>query len=89
MKINGLSNVLALRPTTRSSRTQQAGPAASSTSVGLSGQADWIQGLQAQAQADAAPRADVIAEMKAALADGSFESTVDMDKVVSGLLGEL
>lgn len=89
MKIDGLSNVLALRPTTQSPRAQQAGPAAKSTSIGLSGSADWIQGLQAQAQADAAPRADVIAEMKAALADGSFESSVDMDKVVSGLLGEL
>jgi hypothetical protein len=38
---------------------------------------------------ESAPRADVIAEMKAALADGSFESSVDMRAVVDGLLGEL
>ena len=88
MKIDALSNVYALRPMARSGRTAQvsaSGPA----SVGLSGQADWVRGLQSQGETESAPRADVIAEMKAALADGSFESSVDMRKVVDGLLGEL
>ncbi|MFT5584683.1 MAG: anti-sigma28 factor (negative regulator of flagellin synthesis) [Cognaticolwellia sp.] len=88
MKIDGLSNIYALRPMTRSTRTAQA-PAAGPASVGFSGSAEWVRGLKAQGQVDAAPRADVIAEMKAALADGSFESSVDMRKVVDGLLGEL
>jgi anti-sigma28 factor (negative regulator of flagellin synthesis) len=88
MKIDGLSNIHALRPMARSSRPTQA-RAAGPASVGLSGSADWVRGLQAQGEAESAPRADVIAEMKAALADGSFESSVDMRKVVDGLLGEL
>lgn len=88
MKIDALSNVYALRPMSRSPRTTQVqagGPA----SVGFSGSADWVRGLQSQGEAESVPRADVIAEMKAALADGSFESSVDMRKVVDGLLGEL
>lgn len=88
MKIDALSNVYALRPMTRTSRAAQT-PSGGPASVGLSGQADWVRGLQSQGEAESAPRADVIAEMKAALADGSFESSVDMRAVVDGLLGEL
>ncbi len=88
MKIDALSNVYALRPMARTSRAAQA-PSGGPASVGLSGQADWVRGLQSQGELESAPRADVIAEMKAALADGSFESSVDMRAVVDGLLGEL
>ena len=48
-----------------------------------------IQEMQAQADEPAGVRMDLVNEMKAAIADGSLESSVDMDKVLDGLLAEL
>ena len=88
MKIDGLSNIHALQPAARTSRTAQA-PAETSASVAFSGSADWVRGLQSQAKTEMPPRTDVIAEVRSALANGSFESGVDLANVVEALLVEL
>ncbi len=88
MKVDGLSNIHALQPTARTGRTAKVSTAASS-SVAFSGSADWVRGLQGQAKTEMPPRTEVIAEMRSALADGTFESTVDVANVVEALLVEL
>lgn len=88
MKIDGLSNIHALQPTARTGRTAKATTGASA-SVAFSGSADWVRGLQSQAKTEMPPRTDVIAEMRSALADGTFESSVDVANVVEALLVEL
>ncbi len=94
MKINGSSSLQALQalqaPTRRAAPSGTGAQAAQGAKVSMSSDASWIQALQEQAeQIDGGVRADVVAETRAALADGSFESGVDMDAVLDGLLAEL
>lgn len=64
---------------------QGEGPAAR---VSLSPDAAFVQALAAEAS-DAGVRPDVVAETRAALEDGTFEQSIDMDKVLDAILGEV
>ena len=93
MKINGSSPLSALQalqaPARRAAPSDSVG-AQQGAKVSMSSDASWIQALQAQVgDLDGGVRADVVAETRAALADGSFESGVDMDAVIDSLLAEL
>ena len=89
MKIDGLSQVLPMRPALRSVRQAPSGATQQHSSVQISDTGAWLQEMQSQGGEIQAPRADVVAEIKASLADGSFESSVDMEQVLDGLLAEL
>ena len=93
MKINGSSPLTALQglnaPNRRAAQAPQGGSDRGAR-VSMSSDASWIQALQDQAAAlDDGVRPEVVAETKAALADGSFEGSVDMDRVLDSLLAEL
>lgn len=57
--------------------------------VSLSSEGSFLQSLRAEAGDQPGVRADVVAEARAAIASGSLESSVDMDKVLDGLLADL
>jgi len=56
--------------------------------VSLSPHANFVAEMREQA-GPAEFRQDVVDQVKAQLADGSFEPSIDMDQVVDGLLGDL
>ncbi len=61
------------------------GPA---TQVDISQDASWIESLKGELSDTPEVRRDVVEEVKAQLADGSFEESVDLDSVLDGLLAE-
>jgi flagellar biosynthesis anti-sigma factor FlgM len=93
MKVNGSNSVRPIfsvakaRPAAE--QPQSAGPGGATDKVQLSGDARWISELRAQARQVPGVREELVAEVKAQLADGTFESTVDMDAVLDGLLADL
>lgn len=93
MKINGPANIQAVYGTSRAGRRAAmrtpngSGPAAQ---VSLSQDAAWISSLREEARnVEGTVRADVVAETKAQLANGTLDQDVDMDRVLDNLLGEL
>ena len=62
------------------------GPAAQ---VNISRDAAWISELRHQARTQEPVRPRVVEEVRAAVQDGSFESTIDLNHVIDGLLGDL
>lgn len=59
------------------------------TKVSLSSDASFISSLQQQSREMPAIREDVVAGVRQAIEDGSFEQSVDMDAVVDGLMADL
>ena len=92
MKINGTSPLQAVYGASRTARTAKtartgSGPAAQ---INVSRDGAWISELRASARESIGTvRTDVVDQIRAQLADGSFESQVDLDQVVDGLLGDL
>ena len=91
MKISGLGPIQG----TRQSQATQ-GPAKaeqprsqSAVQVQMSKEANWISELKSTASDLSKVRADVVRETKAQLADGTFESSIDMSSLVDSLLGDL
>ncbi len=77
-------------PTTSSGGPASEGAGADSpaTKVSLSSDAGFVD--QMRDKASPAPfREDVVEQVKAQLADGTFEASVDMDRVVGGLMAGL
>lgn len=70
------------------SRVERAGedPAAR---VSLSADASWVASVRAEAGALPEVREDVVANVRAAVENGTFDASVDMDSVVDGLLADL
>jgi anti-sigma28 factor (negative regulator of flagellin synthesis) len=56
--------------------------------VSLSTKATFVSSLRDDAEMEPV-RSDMVAETRAALSDGTFESTVDMEKAVDSLLTDL
>lgn len=73
------------RTTSKSSETSKK-PA---TRVSLSSDASFISSVQQEASELPLVREEVVDQTRAALADGSFEASVDLDAVADGLLAEL
>ncbi|MEM6928629.1 MAG: flagellar biosynthesis anti-sigma factor FlgM [Myxococcota bacterium] len=60
------------------------------TKVTISKDAKFIAGMRGRAEQVTSPiREDLVEQVKAELADGTFEANSDLEKVVEGLLGEL
>jgi len=57
--------------------------------VSLSSDAEFVSALQKEAADTPEIREDVVAETRAAIEDGSFEDSVDMEAVIDSLLADL
>lgn len=62
---------------------------AAAAKVSLSSDAGFISSLQAGATKMPNIRQNVVRDVRAALNDGTFEQSVDMDAVVDGLMADL
>ncbi len=91
MKISGLGPIQGTRQSQATQGPAKAAQArdASGVHVQMSKEASWISELQSTAQGLSEVRAGVVKETKAQLANGTFESSVDMASLVDNLLGEL
>ena len=56
--------------------------------VTLSADAEFVQSMREQARLSD-PRQDVVSDVRAQIADGSFEGKVDMDRLLDSLLADL
>jgi len=91
MKVTNSPAVNAVYEVSRTGRaagaTQSGGEAPAHVSI--SSDAQWISGLRDSAAASEPVREDLVAEVKAQIAAGTFESSVDMDDVLDGLMADL
>ncbi|GEM_PF-1696327 len=91
MKITGPGTIHEVYNTRRSDKKAQGDTPGASTpaaQVEVSQDASWIESLKAELGDTPEIRADVVDQVKAQLADGSFESSVDLDSVLDGLLAD-
>ncbi len=63
-------------------------PAGPGATVSVSEDGKWVAGVKDAARETPAVRADVVERTRAAIADGTFERSIDMDLVVDRLLGD-
>jgi anti-sigma28 factor (negative regulator of flagellin synthesis) len=92
MKINGSSPIGPVAPAAAEARAPErpSEPDASSgTRVSLSGDARWVAGVADEARNGPPVRADVVARTKAAVANGTWDSSVDYDQVIDRLVADL
>jgi anti-sigma28 factor (negative regulator of flagellin synthesis) len=91
MKISGLGPLSGIQPSAAASKSSKAERAGSdpAVQVKMSGEAKWISELRSSAQNLDAVRMDVVEETRAQLANGTFDSSVDLGGLVDSLLGEL
>lgn len=94
MKIRGTREAPKLNQATRSegkAKGQKAGGASNQPAarVSLSSDAAFVGELLTDAASLGDVRVDVVDEVRGAINDGSFESKVDMEKVVDSLLADL
>ena len=88
MKIQSLPPVAPLEApstATTAGRASPEAPDSPATKVSLSKDAGFVDEMRSKAS-PAPFRPEKVAEVKAQLAAGTFESTVDMDRTVDGLL---
>jgi len=91
MKITGPGTIHEVYNTRRSTKQAQGdtqSASAPAAQVEVSQDASWIETLKAELGETPAVRTDVVDEVKAQLAEGSFESSVDLDAVLDGLLAD-
>ncbi len=92
MKITGPGTIHEVYSPRRSAKKAQGDTQGASSApaaqVEVSQDASWIEALKAELGETPEVRADVVDEVKAQLADGSFESSVDLDSVLDGLLAD-
>jgi flagellar biosynthesis anti-sigma factor FlgM len=91
MKISGLGplqSVDSVKSSSRPSGGQQVASSNNATTVSVSKDASWIESLRAEAQQMSPVRADVVAETRAQLKNGTFEASVDFDSLVDSLLAD-
>ena len=91
MKISGLGPLSGIQPSAAASKSSKAERASGdpAVQVKMSGEAKWISELRNSAQNLDSVRMDVVEETRAQLANGTFESSVDLAGLVDNLLGEL
>lgn len=94
MKIQGKTDITAvdsLRGTGRVATTKVTSGKGdeSAARVSLSSDGAFVASLKAAASEGDANRAERIAETKAQIADGTLDTSVDMNQVIDGLLGDL
>lgn len=91
MKISGLGPLSGIQPSAAASKSSKEEGASGNPAVQvkMSGEAKWISELRASAQNLDTVRMDVVEETRAQLANGTFESSVDLAGLVDNLLGEL
>jgi flagellar biosynthesis anti-sigma factor FlgM len=91
MKIQSMPPIAPVETPTTSAggaSPQTSSPESPATRVSLSSDAGFVDALREKAS-PAPFRQDLVDQVKAQLADGSFESSVDMDRVVDGLMAGL
>ena len=91
MKISGLDPLAGIQQSAAASKQAKTVQANSepAVQVKMSGEAQWISELRSSAQKLDQVRMDVVEETRAQLANGTFESSVDLSSLVDNLLGEL
>jgi anti-sigma28 factor (negative regulator of flagellin synthesis) len=91
MKISGLGPLSGIQPSAAASKSSKTEGVSSdpAVQVKMSGEAKWISELRSTAQNLDQVRMDVVEETRAQLANGTFESSVDLAGLVDNLLGEL
>jgi flagellar biosynthesis anti-sigma factor FlgM len=91
MKISGLGplqSVESVKSSSRPSGGSQVAASNNATTVSVSKDAAWVQSLRGQAQQMSPVRAQVVAETRAQLENGTFEASVDLDSLVDSLLAD-
>lgn len=91
MKISGLGPLQSVEPVKSSSRPSEGSQVATSnnaTTVSVSKDAAWVESLRSTAQQLNPVRANVVAETRAQLENGTFEASVDLDSLVDSLLAD-
>lgn len=90
MKINGTGAVGYIAPHMEGGRQAPAQPSTSEGGdrVTLSSGAEFMQQIRDEARPPGI-REDVVADVRAQIADGSFESGVNMDQLLDSLLSDL
>lgn len=91
MKINGTGAVGYVAPHTEGGRQApaQQGTEPTGDRVTLSSGAEFMQQLKTDAQPPGGIREDVVSDMRAQIANGTFESGVNMDQMLDSLLSDL
>ena len=91
MKITGLGPLSGIQPSAAASKSSKSEGVSRdpAVQVKMSGEAKWISELRSTAQNLDQVRMDVVEETRAQLANGTFESSVDLAGLVDNLLGEL
>ncbi len=91
MKIDGFNNISSVTNVSggvgKVGATRQSSGAADTVSV--SKEASWISSTQETAASFPAVRADVVSEIRAQLADGTFEQSVDMEAMIDSIVADL
>jgi flagellar biosynthesis anti-sigma factor FlgM len=91
MKIHGFNNISSV--TNASGGVGKVGAAkqtsGAAATVSVSKEASWISSTQATAAALPSVRADVVSEIRAQLANGTFEQTIDMDAMIDSIVADL
>ena len=70
-------------------KDEAAATSTEATKVVKSPEATFVGALREEAAATPKIRQDVVEDVKKSLADGTFESSVDMDNVIDGLMADL
>jgi flagellar biosynthesis anti-sigma factor FlgM len=90
MKISRSQHVQPVEPVkARPERAQTGSEAPPKDTVTLSSSAGFVETAREAAASGPTFRPEVVADVKAALADGSFESSLDMDAAMDSLLADL
>jgi flagellar biosynthesis anti-sigma factor FlgM len=93
MKIQGKPEVPSIEKTRSAVQVAPtraaSGKEGSAAKVSLSSDGAFVASLKAAAAEQDATRAERIAETKAQIANGTLDTSVDMDQVIDGLLGDL
>ena len=91
MKINGTGITPKITQINRERRSpqRQAPQHEPAVKVSISSEGNFISKLRTEALASGGIRHDLVAEVRAQLANGTFEASIDMDKVINGLMEDL
>jgi len=91
MKINGFNNISSVTSVRGGvGRTEAAKQTSdSAATVSVSKEASWISSTQATAAATPAIRPSVVSEIRAQLAAGTFEQSIDMESMINSIVADL
>jgi anti-sigma28 factor (negative regulator of flagellin synthesis) len=89
MKIRPILAPTPAPPVSSSAPANGVPPDRAAATVALSPTATWLSRVREAARAETGPRAELVEATRAAIADGTYERSVDLDHVVDQLMEDL